>query len=139
MTFLYDPNNLRPWFLKRLWHKDRAKIEAAHHAVITRETAKACEVQWISRTGEVLHEGWVPKRAMELKSGEMPSVEGEDPTMTELREWMWERGLPSDGTESIQELENEMLWHGHWAKLPERLRRPPALRWVGVEHDEDAA
>ncbi|GAA1053925.1 hypothetical protein [Dietzia natronolimnaea] len=135
----YDPNNLRPWFLEKLWHKDRAKIDAAHHAVVVRESGKACEVQWLSEAGDVVHEAWVPKRAMELRAGEMPRVPGEDALKTELREWMWERGLPSDGTDSLQELENEILWHGQWAKLPKRFRRPPTLRWVGLGHDEDAA
>lgn len=122
MVSLYDPNHLRPWFLDKQRPQDRAKIDASHHAVLHRETARACHVHWISEAGEILHEGWVPKRAMELKAGEMQRVPGEAPLKTELREWMWERGLPSDGTESIQELQNEVLWHKLWQKLPTRLQ-----------------
>lgn len=123
MTSAYDPNNLRPWFLKRLWHKDRAKIDAAHHAVVARETPRACYVHWLSKTGEILHESWVPKSAIELRAHAMKRIAGENALKTELREWMWERGIPSDGTESIEELQNEVLWHKLWPKLPERFQR----------------
>lgn len=119
----YDPNHLRRWYLEKQLPQDQAKIDAARHAVVDRETARACYVHWLSKTGEILHESWVPKSAIELKAHAMKRLAGENALKTELREWMWERGIPSDGTESIEELQNEVLWHKLWPKLPERLQR----------------
>ena len=53
----------------------------------------------------------------------MKRIAGEEALKTELREWMWERGLPSDGTESTLELHSAvMMKPGLWPKLPERLK-----------------
>ena len=53
----------------------------------------------------------------------MVRIAGEEKLKAELREWMWQRGLPSDGTESIEELQNEAMWHGHWKTMPKHLQR----------------
>ena len=126
MTSPFDPHHIRTWFLDKQRPRDLDVIRSAHQAVVVRETEKACQVHWLSEAGEILREGWVPKAALELKEHAMKRIAGEDALKTELREWMWERGLPSDGTESIEELQNEVLWHGKWLELPElpeRLQR----------------
>lgn len=119
----YDPNHIRRWFLDKQRPKDLELIRSAHQAVVIRETEKACSVQWLSEAGEILREGWVPKAALELKADAMVRIAGEEALKTELREWMWKRGLPSDGTESIAELQNEAMWHGHWKSMLKHLQR----------------
>lgn len=121
MSF-YDPNALKSWWLDKQLHKDRARIDAADDAVVDRESEKACYLQWRDAAGTVIHEGWVPKYAIELR-GELPRVDGEHPVKTELREWMWEHDLPSDGTETLQELKNAVMWGRAWSALPDVLKR----------------
>lgn len=123
MTSHYDPSHLRTWFLNRQWHRDRDLIKAAKRAVVDRESEKACYVHWLSEAGEIIHEGWVPKSAIELKRDSMVRIAGEEEAKTKLREWMWQQGLPSDGTESITELHNKALWHGKWKTMPRELQR----------------
>lgn len=123
MTSPFDPNHIRTWFLDKQRPRDLDVIRSAHQAVVIRETEKACQVHWLSEAGEILREGWVPKAALELKAHAMKRVAGEEALKTELREWMWQRGLPSDGTESIDELQNEAMWHGYWKTMPKHLQR----------------
>lgn len=123
MTSLYDPNHIRQWFLEKQLRKDRELIESASVALVARETDRACFIHWLAKSGEIVYESWVPKSAIELKEHAMKRIAGENALKTELREWMWQRGMPSDGTESIQELQNEVLWQGQWQKLPKRLQR----------------
>lgn len=98
---LYDPSHVRAWYLDKQRLKDLDLIRTAHQAVIVRETEKALQIQWLSEAGEILFESWAPKSAVELKAQAMVRIAGEDAIKTELRKWMWERGLPSDGTETI--------------------------------------
>ncbi len=112
MTSLYDPSHIRRWFLDKQRPKDLDQIRSAHQAVIIRESEKACQVQWLAKAGEIVYESWVPKSAIELKEHAMKRIAGENALKTELREWMWQRGMPSDGAESVQELQNVVLWQG---------------------------
>ena len=123
MSSLYDPSHLRSWFLDKQRPKDIDLVRSAHKAVIVRETAKALQIQWLSEAGEILFESWAPKSAVELKAQAMVRIAGENALKTELREWMWERGMPSDGTETISDLQNVVLWNKYWQKLPKRLQR----------------
>lgn len=123
MTSLYDPSHIRRWFLDKQRAKDLDLIRSAHQAVVIRESEKACQVQWLAKSGEIVYKSWVPKSAIELKADSMVRIAGEDALKTELREWMWQHGMPSDGTESIQELQNVVLWQGQWQNLPKRLQR----------------
>lgn len=123
MTSLYDPSHVRTWYLAKQRPKDLDLIRSAHQAVIVRETDKALQIQWLSEAGEILFDSWSPKSAVELKAQAMGRIAGEDKLKTELREWMWERGLPSVGTETISELQNVVLWNKYWQKLPRHLQR----------------
>ncbi|NDZ93322.1 hypothetical protein G3I13_01920 [Streptomyces sp. SID6673] len=124
MTSQYNPNHIRSWFLEKNFNStQRQQIASAKGAVVIRESEKACFVQWLSEAGEIVLESWVPKSALELKADSMVRIAGEEKLKTELREWMWQRGLPSDGTESIEELQNEAMWHGHWKTMPKHLQR----------------
>lgn len=123
VSSLYDPSRIRTWFLDKQRPKDLDLIHSAHQTVIVRETEKALQIQWLSEAGEILFDSWAPKSAVELKAQAMVCIAGEDALKTELREWMWERGLLSDGTETISELQNVVLWNKYWQKLPKHLQR----------------